>query len=201
MKKLFAEKPLLHYTFVLTVVAIVCGLVIGGVNAFTAPIIEQNIIEARQSAYRAVFPTAFSFNELEILPNDPTAILNKVEALDENDEVIGYIYEAEGQNKYGTMRVVAALDFNGKIESAQFTIVEQTFKPKTEAALQEYVGKQIDSDFMSGSSIKITTSTLQEIMNNIAIAHANTIEALSEIGSNQSRFLFIDPMNHLKGVA
>lgn len=177
MKKLFAEKPLVHYTVVLTIVAIVCGLVIGGVNAITAPIIEQNIIEQREAAYREVFPDAVGFNELEILPEDPDAIINKVEALDADNQVIGYIYEAEGSNKYGTMRIVAAINFGGTVEKAKFTIVEQTYKPRTEAVLQEYVGKQIDADFRSGATIVFTTATIQEIMNNIAIAHANTAEA------------------------
>lgn len=177
MKRLFAEKPLIHYTFVLTMVAIACGLVIGGVNAITAPIIEQNIIEARQDAYRAVFPNADDFNELELLPEDPDAILNKVEALDASDNVIGYIYEAEGTNRYGTMRIVAAITFSGEVQSAKFTIVEQTYKPRTEAVLQEYVGLQIDSDFKSGATIVFTTGTIQEIMNAIAVAHANTAAA------------------------
>ena len=32
MKKLFEKNPMLHFTFVLAVVSIACGIVIGGVD-------------------------------------------------------------------------------------------------------------------------------------------------------------------------
>jgi Na+-translocating ferredoxin:NAD+ oxidoreductase RnfG subunit len=50
--KEFLKKPLVHYTMVLTIVSIICGALIGSVNAIKAPVIEKNRIESQNKSYK-----------------------------------------------------------------------------------------------------------------------------------------------------
>ena len=126
MRKLF-ENPLLHYSFVLMVVALACGLVIGGVNAITSPIILENERKAQLEAYQSVIPDMHTFTELDTT-NDPNAILTKVEAKNIDGEVIGYIFIADQTNSYGNIRIAVGIGADGIITGAQALAVNQTLK-------------------------------------------------------------------------
>jgi hypothetical protein len=125
MKKLF-EKDIVRFTFVLTVVSLACGLLIGGVNAITAPIIEQNQLDAKLEAYESVLPGIESFTELET-SGDPDTIQDKIEGKDALDAVMGYIFVASANNKYGSMTMVVSVDATGLILGATFSSIEQTY--------------------------------------------------------------------------
>jgi Na+-translocating ferredoxin:NAD+ oxidoreductase RnfG subunit len=171
MKKLF-EKPLFHYTFVLTVVSIVCGLVIGGVNAITAPIIQGNKDAARALAYSEILVGIESFEEL-LEESDPVSIRDKVAGFDKDGKLLGYIFEVQATNSYtkgGPMSFVVSVNQQGVIIAVKFLSVNQTFIPRTIAVLEEYVGLPVDSDYTSGATIVITTRTINQMMNDVALA-------------------------------
>lgn len=176
MKKLF-EKPLFYYTFVLTVVSICCGLVIGGVNAVTAPIIASNIEKAENRAYQAVLPDGVSFDQQD-LDGNPSSITSIVIGKAANDDIVGYIYVAYGTNKFGYMRIVIGVDTSGKILGADFIEINQTYNVEgTRNNLSAYVGTQLsaltpEGDLVSG--VTGSLNTVKALLADMAVAHANT---------------------------
>ena len=178
--KTFFSKPIVHYTLVLTIVAIVCGLMIGGMNALTAPIIKANILKARVAAYEKVLPAIDSFEDVELVANDPSSVQSKVIAKNATNQIIGYIYEVYGTNKYGYMRVVISISPTGTILGAQFTEINQTMAvPRTVEYLQSFVGKSIaditpDGDLSAGATSR---NTLFNLLGHVGIAHENTVVA------------------------
>lgn len=198
MKNLFAKKPLLHYTFVLAMVALVCGLVIGGVNAVTEPIIANNIYEAKLKAYKAVVSELVSFEELE-LNNDPASIQSKVAVYDvatptEDTTPIAFIYESFMTNKFGQMRVVVSVDADGIILGAVFIEIVQTYKVEaTKSNLEAYIGSNVSSlnpvgDIEAGATGSL--STLRTMLTDIATAHTQTLLSLSTQGVLDKEVVF-----------
>jgi hypothetical protein len=179
MKRLFEQKPLFHYTFVLAMVSIACGIVIGGVNAITAPIIEANLLEAKIESFEEVLQGIDSFEDLEVSDDYPNSILSVAKGFNESNEVLGYIYEAYGTNSYGSMTVVVSVDQSGKILGAQFLTIEQTLNvPGTKTNLSLYVGSNISALEPSGDIIGGATgslSTLEGLLTDVATAHSMSV--------------------------
>lgn len=181
MKKLF-EKPIFHYTFVLTVVAIVCGFAIGGVNAITEPIIENNINQAKEEAYSRVLP-GFDIDNSDEFGNDgdPESIVSRVIGRNSEGQIIGYIYQAYATNKFGYMRVVVSVSASGTILAADFIEINQSLNVAgTRTNLSLYVGTSItglepSGDLVSGATYSL--DTLQSMLIDIATAHEHTVIA------------------------
>lgn len=176
MKKLL-EKPLFHYTLVLAIVSLVCGLAIGGINAVTAPVIEQNEIDATNAAYQTVLPGYASSTEVTNQGN-PQSIESIVEAKDNSGQTIGYIYIAYGANKFGSIKIVVGIDNSGQITGADFISLKQTYKlNETRTNLSYYVGSSITDLIPSGDIISGATYSLvlvQSLLEDVATAYQNT---------------------------
>ncbi len=177
MKKLF-EKPLFHYTFVLTVVSIVCGIMIGAVNAITAPIIENNIKEAQAAAYSRVLSGLDDFEEVALTSEDPSTVVGKVIGYNAADEIIGYIYTGYTTNKYGYMRIVVSVNASGIILGADFIEINQTYQVDgTRTNLSLYVGSPIANLAPQGDIVTGATGSLnsvQQLLSDIAVSHSLT---------------------------
>ena len=165
MKNFLEKNPLVHYTIVLTIVAIACGLLIGGINAWTNPIIEDNNYQRKVAAYQSVLPD-LADDGLTVLDiaNDPDNIEEKVEAKDDEGNVIGYIININQTNGYGNMQIVMAIASDGTIISAEFLQLNQTLNlDNTRANLAMYVGTNINTlqnlDFLSGATRSLETLT------------------------------------------
>ena len=178
MKKLFEKNPLFHYTFVLAIISIACGVVIGGVNAITAPIIADNLLRAKVEAYQEVLPSIDTFDEVEVTDDYPTSVQSIAKGLSSGNETLGYIYEVYGTNSYGKMTIVMSVGLDGKIIGAQFLTIEQTLNvPGTRTNLSLYVGSNISDLTPSGDLISGATgslSTMQGLLADVATAHALT---------------------------
>lgn len=183
MKKLFAEKPLIHYTFVLTIVALVCGLVIGGVNAITAPIIEENIYRAKLKAYQEVVPELVSFQDLDLIDGAPRSLISKVEVFDKElsdteKQTIAFIYEVYKTNGYGQIRFVVSINSAGIILGASYITLEQTYGTNfSEHNLQRFVGLNITNlapltDIQTGATG--TLNTVKEMFADVATEFQQT---------------------------
>jgi Na+-translocating ferredoxin:NAD+ oxidoreductase RnfG subunit len=174
MKKLF-EKPMFHYTFVLTVVAIVCGLLIGGMNAITAPIIQRNLEEAERRAYQEVLPAGQDFTKLTLVSGVPASIQGAVEGKNASNQVVGYIYTASGNNQHGSISIVVSVDATGKILGASILSINQTKGiADTESNLKSFIGAQIGSSNPLGDIISGVTNslnTVKALLNDISVAH------------------------------
>lgn len=174
MKKLF-EKPMFHYTFVLTVVAIVCGLMIGGMNAITNPIIQRNLEEAERKAYQEVLPEGQNFEVLNLVEGIPASVTGAVLGKDNSSNVVGYIYTANGSNQHGSISIVVSVDASGKILGASILSINQTKGiDDTRNNLQSFVGTQIGStnpigDIVSG--VTNSLNTVKGLLVDISVAH------------------------------
>jgi len=175
MKKLF-ENDIFHYTFVLTVVALACGLVIGGVHAITNPIIQENAMREQIEAYQAVLPELDEYEELDTA-DDPSTITDKVLGKDSSGNTVGYIFVAEGRNSYGSMRMVVSIDGSGEIVGAQFTAIEQSLNMEgTRNNLQSFVGSSIFALEPTGDIVSGVTgsyNTLLSLLEDIATSYTD----------------------------
>ncbi len=176
MKKLFEKNPMYHYTFVLAMISIACGIVIGGVNAITHPIIEANLLAAKVESYQKVLKGIDDFEEVEVTSEYPNSVQSIAKGFNANNEVLGYIYEVYGANGYGNMTVIVSVGVDGKILGAQFLTIEQTLNvPGTRTNLSYYVGSfitdlQPSSDLISG--VTGSLSTLQALLSDVNTAHS-----------------------------
>jgi hypothetical protein len=177
MKKLF-EKPSFQYTFVLAIVAIVCGLAIGLVNYATEGRIAQNIIDNKLEAYSLVLPGFDKYDEVDV-DGDPASVISKVIGKDVDGLIIGYIYEVYATNKFGYMRIVISVNNSGTILGAEFIEINQTLNVNgTKTNLSRYVGASIydlepNGDLISGATYSLTT--VQVMLADVAVAHRNTV--------------------------
>ncbi len=184
MKELFKKYPMLHYTVVLTVIAIVMGLVIGGINAWTEPIIEQNAIDAKNAIYREILPELDTTTDL-LSESDASTIVDKVAAFDENEEFIAFIFNAEKTNSYGELSMVVSIDADGKILGAEYLVLSQTlYLDRTASNLALYIGTNImdltpNGDLQGGATYSKTT--MIELLTDISVSF-DSIEG--DFGSN-----------------
>jgi hypothetical protein len=184
MKKLFEKNPMVYYTFVLAVVSIACGIVIAGVNYFTAPVIADNLLEAKVEAFETVLEGIVSFEEIELTDDYPSSIQSvnmayDAKLTDPSKELIGYIYEAYNTNKFGNMTIVVSVGLDGKVLGTTFVAIEQSLNvPSTRTNLSLYVGSDIanllpSGDILSGATYSL--ETLNEMLTDIAVAHSLTV--------------------------
>ena len=182
MKKLF-EKPMFHYTFVLTMVALVCGLMIGGMNAITAPIIKRNLEEAERKAYQEVLPQGQQFEAIDLkdVTGVPATVTGEVVGKDASNNVVGYIYTANGSNQHGSITIVISVDANGKILGASILSINQTKGIEdTKNNLQSFVGVQIGSTTPAGdivSGVTNSLNTVKGLLVDISTAHGLLADA------------------------
>lgn len=178
MRKLFEKYPMLHFTFVLAMVSIVCGLVIGGANAITAPVIENNLLKAKVESFEKVLRGIDSFDEVTVGQGYPKSIRSIAKGYNESKETIGYIYEAYDKNSYGSITIVVSVGMDGKVLGADFLAIEQSLNvPGTRTNLSLYVGSDITNlepkgDLVSG--VTGSLSTLQGLLSDVATAHGLT---------------------------
>lgn len=174
MKKLF-EKPMFHYTFVLAVVAIVCGLMIGGMHAITDPIIKRNLAEAERKAFQEVLPAGYNFDKLDLVDGMPSTIKGAVIGKDQNNQVVGYIYTATGTNGYGSISIVVSVAPDGTILGTSILSIVQTKDIEgTKNNLSSFVGALISSSTPKGSikaGVTMSLNTLKGLLTDISKAH------------------------------
>ncbi|MCD4827780.1 MAG: hypothetical protein K8Q99_08385 [Acholeplasmataceae bacterium] len=192
MKKFFEKNPMFYYTFVLAVVSIACGVVIGGVNALTAPVIEDNLLAAKVEAFETVLNGIDDFDDIEVGDDYPSTIQSVSKGYDAADNVLGYIYEAYNTNKFGNMTIVVSVGLDGKVIGATFVAIEQTYNvPGTKENLTLYIGSDISnlapsSDLISGATGSLTT--LQALLADVSAAHSLTAGAI-----------ILDPLDEVYG--
>lgn len=175
MKNFFEKNPLIHYTTILTLVAIVCGLMIGGMNAITAPIIQRNLEEKERAAYQEVLPEGQTFTKLELIEGVPSTVSGAVEGKNASGAVVGYIYTATGLNQHGSISLVISVDAEGTILGASILAIDQTKGiDDTRSNVATFIGSSIAGASPQGDIISGVTNslnTVRALLNDIATAH------------------------------
>jgi Na+-translocating ferredoxin:NAD+ oxidoreductase RnfG subunit len=178
MKKLF-EKPLFHYTFVLTMIALACGFLVGITYEITHPIIVENQKQAQLAAYEKVMPGIVDMEELT--PTEKVSTVTaSIKAKDSNGNYLGYVYVVNGTNGYGSMTIVVSVDLNGNIKASEFTVMNQTLNQDvTRNNLARYNGVSImtleePAGIVGGATVSY--GTIRQMFSDVARVHAQVAE-------------------------
>lgn len=160
------NKPTLHYTIVLILVALICAGLIFGVHLITNPIIQNNVYRTQKDQYAEVLPELTDFDSID-LTNTPSSIVTAVIGKNNQGESVGAVIIAEATNQFGDMRIIVGVNAEGNITGAKFLSINQTLGVEdTFTNLSYYVGSPISSLTPSGDLIGGATYSL------------NTVEAL-----------------------
>lgn len=151
---------------ILVAICLVISAALAVVNHFTAPVIAAAAAEREDQSRRDVLPQAEQFEPcaLEGLPESITAAYK---GLDGAEQVVGYVFTAQGRGFDGDITVMAAIDPAGTIVAV--ATIDVTSETKTlggltanESYTSQYKGQDESLsgvDTISGATI---TSTAYE---------------------------------------
>ncbi|MCH5184943.1 MAG: RnfABCDGE type electron transport complex subunit G [Oscillospiraceae bacterium] len=109
---------------ILCAVTAVAALLLACVNNFTAPVIEQNMIEKTNNAMKSVMPEADSFEEIDFEPSEECESVNSVYEAKKDGETIGWCVSA-GPNGYGGA-IEMIVGVNGDMTVSGVDIISQS---------------------------------------------------------------------------
>src|SRR5690554_1703926 len=117
------DKKIFKSALVLTIIAVMCGLLLGLTNFLTAPIIEENRIAAARKAYEGFFE---DLKTIEITQVDGQYVYEYVKVIGDNNETIGHAFRAKGNNARGLIDVVIAATTEGAIKGIEILTTDNT---------------------------------------------------------------------------
>ncbi len=126
---------------VLSVICIILALVLAGVNAVTAPIIEENDKKATQAALFEVYPDADSFEpvDLKSYENIPVTV---TEAYRANDG--GYVVKLNTTGYKSDMIVIFGISPSGEVVGAECLSSNETLSAEKTYG-ERLIGKNLDT--------------------------------------------------------
>lgn len=121
-------KEYIKIAIILGLIAGLSGVIIATLNIFTEPLIEENAYNKEMESLNEVFPNK-DYNKLdEVLSNNTNNkvnIANIYEAFEKDTETLqGYIFIINGKNECGTIKIVLAINNDGKI--IKMVMIENT---------------------------------------------------------------------------
>ena len=136
-----AKKYILTGVILGSVAAVSAGL-IAGVNLLTKNRIAQNKIDTFNKGVRKIFEETESVEEKETFSKpEYTYVIKSYDVKDKNNDIIGYVFEAEGANDYGKISLLVGLDAtNCNFVSLYLTKNEQSYATTLH---ENYVNKVI----------------------------------------------------------
>lgn len=119
-------KQNLKISGILGAIALVCALLIASVNMLTSGMIEENSRKTELNTITTIFEAydGEKSNELDVPSN--TSISKIVEAKDNQDNLLGYLYTASGTNAYGKITLMIAIK-DDKLIQLEFLENTQSF--------------------------------------------------------------------------
>ena len=121
------------------------GLLLSFVNGFTSERIEKNNIAKIERIAKEVFDDT---NRVEIIELDGEIVVKKIECYDANEQVCGYLYQANGSNSFGSVNLLVSvkgeevirvdfLSLNQSYGKIAKTHVEETYNGSTHLAFSD----------------------------------------------------------------
>ncbi len=142
MKK-FSFKEIAVPAITLFLIAAVCTAILAVTNDITAPKIAENNEQAEIAARQLVFVDAKSFSDVKTVKD--TAY---VEALDENGEIIGYVFTTSSKGYGGEIKIMTGIGSDGKVTGMEILAIEETaglgMNAKKDDFKNQYVGNSGD---------------------------------------------------------
>ena len=106
----------LKTAIVLVVIGAISGFLIWGTNELSYEGIAENREIREQGYYKEIFNLEDDY-EITFTKETLDSGLEEVELLDENSDVIGYIYKMTDTNAYGDIVILVGIDTNGVIKN------------------------------------------------------------------------------------
>ncbi len=120
MKK-FSFKSVGIPTLVLFLIAAICTAILAFTNQITAPKIAQNSEKTEIEARMRVFNQANSFSDVKEINGSAY-----VEALDENGNLIGYVFTTVSKGYGGEIKVMTGIAKDGKVTGMDILSIAET---------------------------------------------------------------------------
>lgn len=114
----------LHLTLVLFIISALSGILLGATNLLTKDKIAENQRIKIENGIKQIFPDA-SYRNYEGFEKGKI-LLNLYEVLDENEEVIGYVFNVNGPKAMDEINALVGIDVEGKITGIAFIKVTET---------------------------------------------------------------------------
>jgi hypothetical protein len=100
------------------------GLLLSVFNNLTSERIEKNNLIKIEKVAKNVFDDTNTINVIEIKNNE--VVNKKIECLDINEKVIGYLYQANGNNSFGSISLLVAIK-DDLVISVDFLKLDQSY--------------------------------------------------------------------------
>lgn len=169
---------------VLTLVGLLCGLLIGGTNAITAPIIKENQFKLAKKAYEEFFP---ELDDMDITEIDGDYVYEYVRLTKEGN-ILGYAFRVNGVNQRGAIDLVVAASPTGKIEGIKILSTDNTpgYYDKYEGSDKNLIGIIGDTlDTLEGidniGGATQTGDTLNAMLQEVSKVAEEVIEEVTEL--------------------
>ncbi|MDO4807773.1 MAG: FMN-binding protein [Coriobacteriales bacterium] len=169
----------LRPVIVLVTICVVEGLLLGMVHGITAPVAQQNADKRAMEAYMALVPDAESFQKLEC--NTP-GCTDALKALDESDNVVGYVIVAESKGYGGPVPVSVAFDATGHVANIMVMSNSETPGLGTRVANDSYIGQYVGLEAAPVDADSIDMISGATISSKAALAAFNiAVQAYEEV--------------------
>ncbi len=120
MKK-FSFKEIAVPAITLFLIAAICTAILAVTDSVTAPKIAENNAQTEISTRQLVFADAKAFSDAKTA-EDATY----VEALDENGEIIGYVFTTSSKGYGGEIKIMTGIGVDGKVTGMEILAIEET---------------------------------------------------------------------------
>lgn len=161
MKK-FSIKEIIVPAIMLFIIAAFCTALLAGTNLLTKDKIADIAVQTEMAAKVAVLPEAKSFSDEKTVSLDGAEI-PYYEALDESDNVIGYVFSTATKSYGGDLSCMVGINCEtNKITGVEITAISDTPGLGMKADSPDFLQQFIDRSGEIG--VNKTTSTDTEIM-------------------------------------
>lgn len=123
------KKAILIPTISLFLICLCSTVLLGFVNSITQEKITQNSIQAETDSRKAVMPQAASFSEKKdgiYTYQEKAESYSYVEALDKENNVIGYVFITQSAGYGGAIDVMTGIMLDGKVYGIDFLEISET---------------------------------------------------------------------------
>lgn len=172
MKKLNAKDVLIP-TVALLVICLIATALLAGTNLITKEKIALNAVETENASRKVVMPDAVSFGEVK----ETETGLTVCEALDDKNQVAGYVYTSGAKGYGGTVLVMVGIDAEGTVTGIEILSHGETPGLGANATKDDFKSRFI------GKSGELTVNKTSNDGQNIQAITAATITSKAVTGA------------------
>ena len=121
-------KNYVRISVILGSIALVCAIILAGLNMLTSPVIAQNDAKKETETIQAIY-SAYDSEKSQDVTNtvNNSSITKKIIAKNSAGEVLGTLYIVSGKNAYGVITLMVAIAPNNSVHQVEFLENGQSF--------------------------------------------------------------------------